>query len=281
MMPVLLSFELFGWPISLPTYGLLLAAAFLLALAVAIRLARRSGIDPAAVADLWIASLLAGVVGAKLLLYVIDFRYYVAHPSAILATLRSAGVFYGGLAAAVAVCLIMVRRRGLDGWAVGDAAAPAIALGQAVGRLGCFAAGCCYGRTCARPWAVVFTDPAAHEITGVPLGEPLHPVQLYLSAADLLLFLALLLVFRRRRFTGQVFLLYLVLYAALRGTLEIFRGDPRGSIVGMSTSQAISLLAGAAGVVLYILRSRSARRAAPESSHRGRRGGRRAPAEAP
>ena len=136
--------------------------------------------------------------------------------------------------------------------------APAIALGQAVGRLGCFAAGCCYGKVTSLPWAVTFTDPEANRITGVPLAIPLHPSQLYLSAADLVLFGILLLIARKKSWDGQVFCWYLLLYAILRGLLEFTRGDPRGQIAGVSTSQVIASGAAILAVIL-ILRRRAGR----------------------
>jgi len=257
MMPILYDLRIFGYDLSLPTYGLLLAIAFLAALAVAVRGARREGIETTAITDIWIISLLAGVIGAKLLLYLLDWRYYFDNPAAILASLRSAGVWYGGLLVAVAACLIVVKRRGLDGWVIGDIAAPAISLGQAIGRLGCFAAGCCYGKACELPWAVTFSNPRAHEITGVPLSVPLHPTQLYHALADFTLFLILLRLVPRRRFNGQALLAYLILYAILRGVIEAFRGDPRGALGALSTSQilgaAILLVAG----WLYVKRSRT------------------------
>ena len=143
MIPILFEFHMFGWDLSLPTYGTLLAAAFLTALWVAQRRARRLRVDPNTITDLWIVSLIAGVLGSKLLLYLLNLDEYIAHPAYILTSLRSAGVFYGGLIAAVGACLVLVRRRGLDGWQIGDVMAPAIFLGQSIGRLGCFAAGCC------------------------------------------------------------------------------------------------------------------------------------------
>ncbi len=256
MMPVLFELKLSGFDIALPTYGLILACAFLLALWVAVRRGRRAGLDPSLVTDLWIASLLAGVLGSKLLLYMLDLRYYLEHPRAILESLRSAGVFYGGLIAAIVVCIVIVRRRGADAWVVGDVLAPAIILGQAVGRLGCFAAGCCYGTSCTLPWAVTYTDPRAQGYTGVPLHQALHPVQIYLALADVAIFLVLLAADRRRKFSGQIFLLYLILYAAARATLEIFRGDPRGALWGLSTSQLIGIVVGLTALALYVRRSR-------------------------
>jgi len=256
MMPILFEFRLFGWDLSLPTYGTLLAIAFLAALWVAMRQARRAKIEPNTITDLWIMSLISGVVGAKLLLYLLDLPHYIANPWAIVTSLRSAGVFYGGLLVAIGACLILVRRRGLNGWVVGDVLAPAIILGQAVGRWGCFAAGCCYGKPSSLPWAVTFTDPRANEITGVPLHVALHPTQLYLSAADFVAFAILLWVAARKKFHGQVLLAYLMLYALLRGVLESFRGDPRGEIAGLSTSQVISIVVGLSAAALYVWRAR-------------------------
>lgn len=258
MMPVLIDIRLLGLDFPLPTYGTLLALAFLAALWMATRQARLAGVEPGIVTDLWITSLLAGIVGAKLLLYMLDLDYYLANPRAILTHLRSAGVFYGGLAAAIAAGLILVRRRGASAWLLGDIVAPAIALGQAVGRVGCFAAGCCWGTPSSLPWAVTFTNPRAAEFTGVPLEVALHPVQLYLSLADLLLCAILIVVASRKRFTGQVLLLYLILYAILRGLLEVFRGDPRGALWGLSTSQIASLLLGLIALWLYLGKRRQA-----------------------
>ena len=258
MMPVLFDLKLFGMEIAIPGYGFLLAIAFLIALWVALRQARASGLEPSLITDVWIVSLVSGWLGAKLLLYLVDLDYYLANPKAILTTLRSAGVFYGGLLMAIGASLVLLKRRRVDAWVAGDVVAPAIIMGQAIGRLGCLAAGCCYGKACSLPWAVTFTNPRAHEFTGVPLNEPLHPVQLYMAAADLAMFFVLLAVAKRKRFDGQVLLLYLILYALVRGTLEIFRGDPRGEVAGLSTSQAISIAVGAVALILYVRRRKRA-----------------------
>lgn len=252
--------ELFQLPVvgfSIHTYGVLLAAAFLLALWVGLKGAKREGIPRDPVLDLWIVSLISGIVGAKILLFLLDLDYYIQNPSAILTGLRSAGVFYGGLVVAILTCLVVVWRRGLPGWKLADVAAPAIALGQSVGRVGCFAAGCCYGKVTDLPWAVTFTDPKASEITGVPLAIPLHPSQIYLSLSNLALFIFLVVLSRRKSYDGQVFLWYLLLYAISRGLLEFTRGDPRGQIAGISTSQVIAMAAVAAALVLFQVRRRS------------------------
>jgi len=256
MRPHLFGFHLLGWNIQIPTYGVMLALAFIAALWLAMRSARRMGLPRDPIMDLWIAALVSGIVGAKLLLYLLDLPYYLSNPMAILLGLRSAGVFYGGLLAGVGTCLFIVWRRGLPGWIIADIAAPSIALAQSIGRLGCFAAGCCYGKVTDVSWAVIFTSPEAQDITGVPLHVPLHPSQIYMAASNLLLFLVLLLIGCRKRYDGQVFLWYLLLYAVIRALLELTRGDPRGELLGYSTSQIIAAAAALAAGFMMWRRSR-------------------------
>ncbi len=273
MYPVL--FDLHLWRLgtfTVGTYGLFYALGFLLALRLAVGYARRDGIEAARIVDLGIVTLLAGFVGAKLLLYLLDVRYYLEHPMQMLTGLRSAGVFYGGFGMAALAAIAYVRRQGLPLGRVADLAAPSLALGQAVGRLGCFAAGCCFGKACDLPWAVTFTDPRAYELTGVTLGVPLHPTQIYHALADLLILVITARLMRRRRFDGQVFWVYVLAYAVLRIVVEVFRGDvARGVFFGgrVSTSQIIAapvvLLAAA---LLYVL----ARRAAGPGAAARRRG---------
>ncbi|HXH28347.1 MAG TPA: prolipoprotein diacylglyceryl transferase, partial [Candidatus Polarisedimenticolia bacterium] len=225
---------------TLGTYGLFYALGFLAALRLAVHYARRDRIDGSSIVDLGIITLLAGFVGAKLLLYLLNPVVYFTHPMEMLRSLRSAGVFYGGFAVAALAALLYVRRKGLPLGKVADLTAPSLALGQAIGRLGCFAAGCCYGRRCDLPWAVTFTDPRAFDLTGVPLGVPLHPTQIYHALADLLVLAVTARIMARRRFDGQVFWVYVLLYAALRFLVEFWRGDAvRGVYLGgrLSTSQ--------------------------------------------
>ena len=249
-------------------YGVLLATAFLLALVVAARLGARDGLPRERIYDLGLWLLLSAIVGSKLLLLLVEPEYR-AQPLRLLSLdfLRSGGVFYGGFIAAVLTAFVLVRRYRLPWWRTADAFAPAIALGQSVGRQGCFAAGCCWGKPTAMPWGVEFTE-RAREVTGVPAGVHLHPTQLYESFAALAIFALLLWLHRRKKFDGQIVLLYGALYAAMRFTNEFFRDDPRGdllgltSLTGLSTSQLISLLIGAASVALLASRWRRAPRAA-------------------
>jgi phosphatidylglycerol---prolipoprotein diacylglyceryl transferase len=247
-------------------YGVLLAAAFLVALFVAARLGSRDGLPRERIFDLGLWLLLAAIVGSKLLLLAVESEYR-ADPLKLLSLdfLRSGGVFYGGFLAAVATAFLLVRRYRLPWWKTADAFAPAIALGQSIGRQGCFAAGCCWGGPTTMPWGVRFSE-RGHEVTGVPAHVDLHPTQLYESFGALAIFLLLLWLHRRKQFDGQIVLLYGALYALLRFTVEFFRDDPRGdllgltSLTGLSTSQLISLLVGAASVALLVLRRRRAPR---------------------
>ena len=190
----------------------------------------------------------------------VEWRRYLANPASLVEVLRSGGVFYGGLICATTVAVVYMHRNALPGWRIADMGAPSIALGEAIGRWGCFAAGCCYGKESHGPFAVTFTDPFAHDAVGTPLGVPLHPTQIYLSLNALVIFVILQWAYRRKTFDGEVFWLYVLLYAVTRGILEIWRGDfVRGFVVPgvLSTSQAIGLVTAiVAGVMLVVLARR-------------------------
>ena len=165
-------------PITVYTYGVLLAAAYLLGLKLAMTRAKSRGLDPNRALDLGIAIIVAALVGAKLLLILVDFDKFRQNPGEILSIVRAGGVFYGGLIAAVAVAFWYMWRHRMPLWTTCDVFAPGIALGHAVGRLGCLMAGCCYGRETHVPWGITFTNPEAAANVGTPLGVPLHPTQL-------------------------------------------------------------------------------------------------------
>jgi phosphatidylglycerol:prolipoprotein diacylglycerol transferase len=264
--------ELFSiGPITVYTYGVLLAASYLLGLQFAIARARRWGLDEKRVLDLGIYIIIAALVGAKLLLVITDFDTFRASPADLLSLARSGGVFYGGLITAVGVAFWYIHRHGMPFWTTCDAFAPGIALGHVTGRLGCFAAGCCYGRATNVPWAVIFTNPQAAANVGTPLGIPLHPTQLYESGAELLILIVLLATERRGRpFPGRTFWLYMILYAISRYVIEFYRGDPRGVIFGVSTSQFISLLLAPLAIAMLIWLSRT-RPETPQRMTRRRR----------
>jgi phosphatidylglycerol:prolipoprotein diacylglycerol transferase len=242
------------------TYGVLLAAAYLFGLKLAMVRAKSRNLDQTRVLDLGIYIIISALVGAKLLLLVTDFRTFTDNPRELLSLARSGGVFYGGLILAVSVALWYIRRIGLPLWTTCDVFAPGIALGHVVGRLGCLFAGCCYGKPTSVPWAITFTDPFAATNVGTPLNVPLHPTQMYEAGAEALILLVLLgTESRGRTYPGRTFWLYILLYSISRFVIEFYRGDPRGTIGIFSTSQFISLLLAplAIGMLLYLGRRRA------------------------
>jgi len=247
----------------LPTYGVILAIAYLVGIWMLRRKARAEGLPEQKIFDFSLYVLASAILGAKLLLVIVEWRHYMRSPGDFIEVLRSGGVFYGGLIAATTVGIWYMRKHRLPAWKIADMGAPSIALGEAIGRWGCFAAGCCYGKPTEGPFGVTFRDPFAHEAVGTPLNVALHPTQIYLSLNAFLIFLILQWAYRRRTFDGEVFWLYVLLYAITRGILETFRGDSvRGFLIPgvLSTSQFIGLLAVAAavGMLIYLSRRRSA-----------------------
>ncbi|MDP1570239.1 MAG: prolipoprotein diacylglyceryl transferase [Vicinamibacterales bacterium] len=240
MHPILLELG----PLTIYSYGVFLASAYLLGLWMAVRRANAAGLDGNRVLDLGIWVIIAALVGAKALLFIVDFQYFTSSWDNFMTLVRSGGVFYGGLIAAVVVCIYQLRKHRLPLWVSGDLFAPGIALGYMVGRLGCLLAGCCYGRPTEVAWAITFTDPAAALNVGTPLNVALHPTQLYEAAAGLVILVTLLATEGRgRQFAGRTFWQFVLIYSVLRFGIEYFRGDPRGDVFAMlSTSQFISLV---------------------------------------
>jgi phosphatidylglycerol:prolipoprotein diacylglycerol transferase len=248
------------WPVgpfTVYTYGVLLAASYLLGLRLAMTRGKRWGLKPSQVMDLGIYIIIAALVGAKLLLVITDPGAYLGSGEGLSSLLRSGGVFYGGLIVAVATAFWYIAKKRMPFWRTCDVFAPAIALDHVTGRLGCLAAGCCYGKPTSVPWAITFHNPLAANV-GTPLGIPLHPTQLYEAGAELLILIVLLTTEKRGRiFEGRTFWLYMLLYAVSRFVIEFFRGDPRGMVFGVSTSQFISLVLGplAIAMLLYLART--------------------------
>src|SRR6187551_2423162 len=232
--------------------------------------ARRWGLDANRVLDLGIYIIIAALVGAKLLLLVVDFDQFRRSPADLFSLVRAGGVFYGGLLLSVVVAFWYMNRHRMPFWTTCDVFAPAIALGHVTGRLGCMAAGCCYGKPTNVPWAIIFTNPLAAANVGTPLNIPLHPTQLYEAGAELLILVLLLATERKGKlFAGRTFWSYMFLYAVSRFIIEIYRGDPRGAILGFSTSQFISLVLAPLSLVMLAWLAKTTPEAPQEM--RGRR----------
>jgi len=257
MHPIL--FEIGGFPVY--TYGLLLAAAYLLGLQFALVRARARGLDGNRIMDLGIWIIVSALVGAKAMLLIVERDKFGWSWNELVNLFRSAGVFYGGLIAAVAVALFYLWRHRMPVWTVTDVFAPGIALGHVIGRLGCLFAGCCFGRPTEMPWGITFHSEFAAQNVGTTLGIPLHPTQLYEAGAELLILAVLLLTEKRGRpFPGRTFWTYMLLYGVTRFIIEFYRGDSRGTIdflqMSLSTSQFVSLLIVPLSLVMLTLLGR-------------------------
>jgi phosphatidylglycerol:prolipoprotein diacylglycerol transferase len=245
--------------ITVYTYGVLLAAAYLLGLQFALKRAKSRRLDGTRVMDLGIYIIISALVGAKLLLLVTDFQTFKSNPAELLNLLREGGVFYGGLIVAVVVALWYIRRVGLPLWTTCDVFAPGIALGHVVGRFGCFFAGCCFGKPTSVPWAITFTDPFAAANVGTPLNVPLHPTQLYEAGAEFLILIVLLVTEKRgHKFAGRTFWLYMLLYSVSRYVIEFYRGDERGNVGPLSTSQFVSVILAPLAIAMLVYLGRTA-----------------------
>lgn len=237
MHPILIKFG----PVTIHTYGFFVAFGFLLGLLLAIKEAKRQGISENKIIDLGFYILLASILGSRLFFIMLNASYYSKNPLDILKIWEGGLVFYGGVLFAIPTVIWYVKKNNLGIWSTADLFAPSIAIGHALGRLGCFSAGCCYGKTAeSLPWGVIFTDPNCLAPTNIAL----HPTQLYESGGEFINFLILLLLKKHKSFNGQLFMTYLLLYSILRFTVEFFRGDvERGFILGnLSIAQGISVV---------------------------------------
>ena len=238
MYPILFLFGRFH----IYAYGFFIVVGFAAATVLAALKIRKSNIKISFEngTDLFFYTLLSAFLGSRILFVLINFDAFRQHPLQIFKIWEGGLVFYGGLIPAAAVAFWYMRRHGLALWKLADLISPLIALGLSSGRIGCFLAGCCYGRETSLPWAIVFRNPDSL----ARLNVPLHPTQLYDAANGLALFFFLSWMEKRKAFDGQIFWLFLLLYSMTRFFIEIFRGDPRGFLFGdlLSTSQAIGIL---------------------------------------
>ena len=234
-------------------YGVMVAFGFLAGLWTASRRALQDGLSPEKILDLGPWIIIGTIIGARTL-YVLSYWHeeFAGKPfTEIFMVWRGGLVFYGGFIGASLACILFVKLQKLPLWKVADTMAPSIALGSVFGRIGCLMNGCCYGRECHLPWAITF--PAGSR--PAPPGIPLHPTQVYDSLLNLVLYLALAALFRRKKFDGQVFAAYLVGYALCRSFVEFFRGDyPEHYLGGWATpAHLISIGILVAGALLWSL----------------------------
>jgi phosphatidylglycerol:prolipoprotein diacylglycerol transferase len=244
---------------NLPTYGFLVSLGVLLGLWISVRNSEKQGINPDDAWNFGIVVVLSGIIGAKVLYIINDWSSYANNWREIfsLSTLQAGGVFSGGLIAAFVAAAWYIRKHHMPALGTCDAFSPGLALGHAIGRVGCFAAGCCFGKPTNHFWGVTFTNPLANLISETPLGQPLQPTQLFECAVELANFFILMWMLKRRKFEGQIFAAYLMLYGVARFFLEFLRGDPgRGEVFGgfMTGTQLISIFLVIIGGIIWWLR---------------------------
>ena len=235
MFPILIEFGFF----KIFTYGLLVATGFLVAILLASSRAEKEGLDSQKVLDLCFYVMVSALLGARLLYVIVEYRYFLDSPLEIFKFWKGGLVFYGGLILGVLISLWYLKRNQMPMWKTADLLAPSIALGQLIGRWGCFFAGCCYGKKTDVAWGITFTDPRSL----APLEISLHPTQVYLSLNAVFIFIFLMWLSKRKVFDGQILWSYGILYSVGRFLIEYFRGDDRGFPVEqvLSTSQFVGV----------------------------------------
>jgi len=229
-------------PFTLYSYGLLVAVAFILATILIVRDARRYGLSSDAVFDCVIFMFAGGIIGARVLFVALNWRHFSDNILGVLKIyeggLAFQGALIGGAIAVVTVCVIKrlpIRK-------VGDLLAPYIALGQSIGRIGCFLNGCCYGKVISSGVGITFPGETLMRI----------PVQIYSSLALFLIFVILLASRKKRHFSGAIFSGYLILYGIFRFFMDFIRGDELHALAGITLSQAIGIGTFLCGIILYV-----------------------------
>jgi len=254
MYPILFHFGIF----TIYTYGVFVALGVISGITVAKFEAVRVGVDPDRIMDLCFYVILSAIIGARLLYVATNLNFFMHYPLEIIKIWNGGLVFYGGFIAALIAAVAVIRAYRLPLGKTADIAGLSVPLGHFFGRLGCLSAGCCYGKACSLPWAITFHNPNSLARIGVPL----HPTQIYSAMSNLSIFIILFFIRKHKRFDGQIFWLYVLMYGVLRSIIEIFRGDFRGAYIFgvLSISQAIGLsMAVLALAMLVILYTRSVR----------------------
>ncbi len=252
MHPIL--FEL--GPLSIKTYGFLIAMGFMFGIVLASREARRLGLNQQAILDMAFYLILGAIIGSRLFYVITHLEYFRASPLDAFKIWEGGLTFYGGFIAAFGVAAFMIKKHGLPLFQTLDLFAPSLAVGIMFGRLGCFFAGCCYGLPCDLPWAVTFTDPQSL----AQLNVGLHPTQLYAAAGSAITLAVLLLMKKRKTFHGELGLLWIMLYSGFRLFEELFRGGVRGDLVfdRYPSSQVLALVLLIAAAALFpVLKKRN------------------------
>ena len=234
-------------PITIHMYGVMIAAGFLAALLMTLRRGKKRGYDEDIIWGIFFCAIIGGMLGTRILYYIVEIPEILKDPS-ILWDFKNGYVVYGGIIGGILVGWLYCRIKKLKFLEYFDLMMPSIALAQGFGRIGCFLAGCCYGKETSGPLAVTFTNSDF-----APNNVALIPTQIYSGFLDFAHFLLLLYVAKHKKADGQVAACYLIFYSIGRFVIEFFRGDiERGSVGVLSTSQFISIFTTVAGIILLL-----------------------------
>jgi len=252
--------ELFSiGPITIHGYGLMIGIGVLVCIALGVYRAKKSGVmKEEEVLDIAIYGLIAGFLGAKLLYVIVEFEQFIKDPISVLGS--EGFVVYGGIIFGVLAAILYCRIKKLSFMECFDLLCPSISIAQGFGRIGCFLAGCCYGRETTSFLGVVFPEGCM-----APAGVKLLPTQLFSSAGDFLITVILLWYYKKRKHVGDVGVLYMILYSVGRFFMEMLRSDDRGGFGAFSTSQWISILIFALALFLAWMNRRNTEKVKTES----------------
>lgn len=244
------------------SYGTLVALGFFISFLLILKRAKEMRISTDFISDLFLVILVSSIVGARLLYVAVNLPYFAQRPLEIIMIHHGGLILYGGVITAVIASYFFITRKGYPFYTIADLFFPYLALGQAFGRIGCYLNGCCFGKTADMCAAVVypqnslpFNDHLDKGLVRFDAGysQPVHPVQLYSALFDLALFMVLLAVDRRKKWNGQTFWLYVILYPVKRVVMEMFRGDTPVVVAHMTLYQMISIGLLMLGIIGYIV----------------------------
>ena len=237
MKPVL--FQIFGT--SFYSYYIFVTLGIFAGLYLFYKYSKRSDINATAFLDISIMSIISGYVGGRIFHVLFSVpSYYIEHPQEIFYFWSGGYAIYGATITPILFIYIYSKYKKFDFMKVTDALAPALSMGTAIGRIGCFMQGCCYGKETKMPWGIIFPEGTNGGIT--PSNILLHPTQIYLSLHGLLMFFILRHIFNNKKYDGQITYWYFVLYALGRFIIELFRADERGGTSWLSSFQIISII---------------------------------------
>lgn len=237
-------------PLTLHMYGIMIAIGYVSALFICEKRAKKRNMNTDVLYGIFWCAVIGGALGSKILYYTVNIKDVIADPSIIL-NFQNGWVVYGGIIGGVLASFLYCKIKKVDFVAYLDLVLPAVAFAQGCGRIGCFFAGCCYGRETTSPLGITYW-----QSDFAPNGVKLVPTQIYSSIGDFAMAFLLMAYAKKEPAKGRAAAGYCILYSIGRFVIEIFRNDYRGEYGPFSTSQLISVFILAIGIVMYVVAGR-------------------------